>query len=1039
MRSWSPTAMFLLLLFFLCPALGAFIKSRDCLGDYYEYLVLQPFVVDVAFDEANQKLKFLINTEAIKWPNYTDTKPIITDVNLSTNRYTTFHAEINFMGKTFIDENLRFCDMVAVKRNTQFQDSPRFTNNQSDWESLLYQQLHQLGENGSQPLVNLRRELLESFGDIPSAEDDISSAEDDWYGPGENTAQNSLLRRHSNGLPKAHQGLLSKRLLNANAKLNSKTASTSLLSNHSIPLMASSNDSISAIFDNSTGALVQCPIYNNDLLMLYYEADVSDHFHRLGSYTVRFSVIANDDVGLVLSCNSMYVTPVQLDWISDTLFIGILVLLLVTGFVNLFTVICLSYQELSNPLLFIASTICNGDLLRQLDATCERIVMYLQFALFMGGLGLNYPGFYQPLIGQLRWCALLGFSLMHRGPQMLHSQLDNVYVTFNSGGLKLLAQYSNNNQLAHDLWPNFVLCMVCWVIVVCGLQQVLLVVKWAYDRALGRRSTLVNLTKNFYYMVGQALNVFLLLFGFPFLVLTTFMFNVARESNGKRRYYPDPLLLQANAFDISASYEDLFVPQYYLQLTTNKTSKADLRTRADFLILLQLNITDLPLNFTITTTDRFLQIPAGSICIGLVLFALWIGLVLFFVFRFVVSVSRRGMAINPNVSKLYTSMVTILAWAFSYNHYRPNKVYYVIWDYASVLLKLLVIALLQDDGCSQVVCLIVLGFLDLVALFAIRPYFLKLTWTTTRWILPVARFIVTVMSIAFLENLHLSETTRTYVAYAQLIVHVVMALVFVVQLAYCLCITIVSMVKVHRERVQYHKYLGPASETVDDFNKQFEYQPTHHQPLLFVEPAVGLEPPTETIYDPLTSYNQTGASYASNFKRDDTEDYYYRSKSQRLLLLLHPVDEKRTSSLSASDDITDTSDEQGSFKEQQQNSIIRRRRNDYTVREGDRIYKRYFENDSIDPEVKALWDSRNKRLDQESKEGARAQARDSLFSKIKASVMEKPPAEMGFHVSRPRPLVIRSLADIETGRNQQVPHLAVDTALVGSRAHPQED
>lgn len=1068
MRLWPSTTMLFLLLLYCAPALGAFIKCYDCLNVDYHDLSLLPFVVDVAFDESNKKLKFLINTEVFNFKTYPSPEPVIVDVNASTNRYTTFHAEINFMGKTFIDENLRFCDMVAVKRNSDFENSPRFTNNStdSDWQSYLKQQLHELGGNSSLPLINLKRTLLEAFGgQESSAENDINNARcipqadlhssksgvcakrdyygqnGDWYSP-HNTIRTM---KYSKRDPKdySRKGITSKGLFRRDSE---EQPFYTLLSKQNIPLMASTNETISSIFDNSTGTLVQCPLYNEDLIMIYYEADVSDHFHRLGSYTVRFSVIANDAKGLVLGCNSMYVTPEQLAWISDTVFLGILILLLVTGFVNLFTVICLSYQELSNPLLFIASTICNGDLLRQLDATCERIVMYLQFALFMGGLGLNYPGFYQPLLGQLRWCALLGFSVIHRGPQKSHSQFDNVYVTFNSGGLKLLAQYSTNNQLAHDLWPNFVLCMLCWVVIVCGLQQTMLVAKWGYDKAMGRRSNLVNFAKNIYYMMGQALNVFLLLFGFPFLVLTLFMFNVARQSNGKRHYFPDPQRLQANAFDLTSSYEDLFLPLYYLQLTNNSTSpaKVDLRTRADFLFLLQLNATDLPKNCTITTTDRFLQIPVASISIGLFFFALWLGLVLFFVFRFVISISRKGVQINPNVSKLYTSMATILAWAFSYNHYRPNKVYFVIWDYASVFLKLLVIALLQEDGRSQVICLIVLGFIDLVALFAIKPYFLKLTWTTTRWILPVARFLVTVMSIAFVDSLHLSESARTYVAYAQLIVHLVMALAFVVQLAWCFSITVVSMIKVRRERLQYHKYLGPAIETVDDFNKQFEYQPTDNQSPLFVEPLVVKEPLADKVYDYLTHYYETGASYASNFKHDDGEDYYYRSKSQKLLLLLNPVDEKGTSTLITSLDNTADSNDVESFKQQQQHSIIRKRRNDYTVREGDRIYKTYFENDAIDPEVKALWDSRNKRIGQEllspSTNDVADLNKDSFFSKIKASVgFEKEPKETGFHVSRPRPLVVRKLEDIEAGRSPLIPQLAMETALVGSRVDPRTD
>ncbi|MCG5051318.1 hypothetical protein L2164_21890, partial [Pectobacterium brasiliense] len=124
-----------------------------------------------------------------------------------------------------------------------------------------------------------------------------------------------------------------------------------------------------------------------------------------------------------------------------------------------------------------------------------------------------------------------------------------------------------------------------------------------------------------------------------------------------------------------------------------------------------------------------------------------------------------------------------------------------------------------------------------------------------------------------------------------------------------------------------------------------------------------------------------------------------------------------------------------SFQQQQQYSNLRKRKNDYTFREGDLIYKKCFVDDSIDPEIKALWASRNnwnfsnsQQPHSDSKKGIKQKVDDNisrrhndtseysywdhLIDKIKKLFPFKPFAakksdENSFLVSRPRPLTVK--------------------------------
>ncbi|KAK6462625.1 hypothetical protein DFJ63DRAFT_313757 [Scheffersomyces coipomensis] len=1090
----------IILSLFILPTNGAFIKAQTCnLVD--SGFKIAPFVIDAALDEANQKLKFLLNTKVTSFDNVSDTTIQISDVNATTNRYTTFHIEIDFMGKNFITDNKRFCDMLAVKNNTQYQESPRFPYND--------------------PLLEL--------------------------------AQSSSSSTSTSPIPTQAPGILPEPFnTTINSKRFYKRDNPFYFKQFNNTNFATSNTTIERIFSNATGGLIQCPLFINDSLLLYYEADISQHFHRLGSYSVRFSVVSNDDSSQVIGCNKAYITPVQPESVSTVLLLGILILLVVTAIINIITITYSSFQESSNPLLFRASTICNEELLRQLDASVPRIIIYLQFALFIGGLNLQYPGFYQPLIGQIRWCALLGVSLINRsdgGPQRITKQ-DNVYTTMNVSGLKSLTLFSSDESIVAN-WPNFILTFIIVVGIVSVAQQLYMFVRYIVLKLVERYSdsnVLMNrqapsssyslfeknpnyllqksqfsFKKHLYLMLGQVIEGFLLVFAVPFLVLTTYMFSRADDIK-KKGFRPllNPNALQYEAFSETSSYDQLFLP-----LPINATFSSTTPTPNFFNKFNLTGLNNHPPKFNFTNTllganssyfnaTNFPKpppmnsqtTPNVAIAIGSILFACWIGLSFFFIFNYLLAVNHHKLQKNRKVSKLYTSMKSILLWSFFYNHYKPTRVFYVIYDIFSLLTKSLIIGLLQSYGSIQVACLIILEFIDLVFLFAFNPYFVKFSWISSRWILPVARFFVTVLCIPYIPQLQLSEAARTYVAYVQLLIHCVVAFIFIVQLFYGFTRTILSIIKFHKERLQYKKYSGKLHNvnSVDDINREFEYKPVND--ITNRIDSVLRRPPPPSNYQRLLSRSNGSANYSLNEKQaaeydagadtDKTQDcnnfndevdeekFYFRgvgvdqevSRIYNAKSKVNSSDKVRlkrdysdltlsnenihqflpdSSLLELKDEDNDNDDKFSfvidsdlqSFTRQEKFSNLRKQRTDYRVREGDNIYKKYFIDDEIDPEIKALWESRNnwgeqsqshsqtqspapesrQQISPPEQQRQKVAAASTILpfkSLFKKKSLKQDHVERGFQVSRPKQLVVRTIEEIhaqaEARRQQQIQH-----------------
>ncbi|CAN3354316.1 hypothetical protein DICA3_B01948 [Diutina catenulata] len=961
--------LLLSLLSLLSVVAAAFVSSQSCL-DPREPQILDKFVIDVAINETDKVMKFLVNTRANPDVNTSDKLDgaAFVDVNPVTNTYTTLYVEMDFMGKQFFNTSLRFCDLLAIKNTTDATRDPRLPGYQPHLGSPI------VGSNVTSGSINSRRHFEHQNPD------DFSMPVP--YG-------------FSGGFP------------------------TTLLDK---------NVTLAGYFANETGDVLRCPVYPGDSLFFYYEVDIAKHVHKLGSYQVKFFVLApgtEPNESGIIGCSRIYVTPIQPSEISDSIFYATIAVLIVTALVNVFIIVNSSFQESSNPFLYRASTICNTRLLKQLDADITRIIIYLQFALFLGGLDLKYPGFFQPFISQIRWCALIGaqFFSSHRGdsnegvviPANRESKMDNIYITFNSGGLRSLTSFSWGRSV-FDIWPNFMIVLAIWLVIEGALEEMFLGVKYLVDKVVRRvypRVTHVNgasytftWRKNCYFLVGQFYHSVLVLFGVPFLTLTTYLFFVTAGSTG-RNFDRMPTMDEIfdSAFASNGSYADLDAQM--CSSFSNSGEPSDVVQSCP-----NSNATQPVMNKNHhhgVPREAMVSLVLASIC-----FFLWIVTAAYFIFRYLFTIRRWMLAVNQRTNRLYTQMKSILLWAFYYHHYRPECAQYVALDIIFMVAKSCVMGAIQGNGKVQVILLVILEVVDLLALFALRPYYAPMSWYSTRWVLPVCRAIVTVLNITYIHELDISEANRTYVAYTQLFVHLFVAVVFILNLCWCFGATVVSIA---REKTM--DDAGDVSDTGSNYDGDFKYKPVVYSQH---EATSSEENIPKRLSNPISAYGHwrkvssnaskslsnrasTLQRTASDIEDDETEgfDFYFRGKSQNNAQLSESVCSHDNSS--ECDSLPD------SFTAQQHDSNLRKKRTDYRVREGDRVYNKYFVDDAIDSEVKELWESRFN--------NPKKLADPQRFLKRAGTYIRRRPSQehrKEFTVSRPRPLVVKTMAQINEER-----------------------
>jgi len=170
----------------------------------------------------------------------------------------------------------------------------------------------------------------------------------------------------------------------------------------------------------------------------------------------------------------------------------------------------------------------DADLLRLVTPGFGDCLQYIQFIALTGGLTLNYPGFYQPVVSKVSWSALMfneSFVGNHHGTDSL---VDGIYVTHGKYGLDVLRQLVGMGDL-DDVWTG----MVIWLLVIIGavlaLIQIGFLLRWA-SRLISNTQEEDLRAKNMPFSMGNVIRLVFNYFLLPAVALSMFQLVVASKS-----------------------------------------------------------------------------------------------------------------------------------------------------------------------------------------------------------------------------------------------------------------------------------------------------------------------------------------------------------------------------------------------------------------------------------------------------------------------------------------------------------------------------
>ena len=168
------------------------------------------------------------------------------------------------------------------------------------------------------------------------------------------------------------------------------------------------------------------------------------------------------------------------------------------------------------------------DLLRLVTPGFGDCLQYIQFIALTGGLTLNYPGFYQPIVSKVSWSALMFNQSFVSNGNGTDSLVDGIYVTHGKYGLDKMRQLVGMNQVT-DVWAGMAVWLLIIIGVVLAFIQVGFLFRWVY-RHVNNTAEEDLRAKNMPFSVGNVIRNVFNYFLLPIVALSMFQLVVAGKS-----------------------------------------------------------------------------------------------------------------------------------------------------------------------------------------------------------------------------------------------------------------------------------------------------------------------------------------------------------------------------------------------------------------------------------------------------------------------------------------------------------------------------
>ncbi|KAL8768066.1 MAG: hypothetical protein Q9209_005609 [Squamulea sp. 1 TL-2023] len=170
----------------------------------------------------------------------------------------------------------------------------------------------------------------------------------------------------------------------------------------------------------------------------------------------------------------------------------------------------------------------DADLLRLVTPGFGDCLQYIQFIVLAGSLSLNYPGFFQPVVSQVSWAALMFNESFVSNGNGTQSIVDGIYNVNGTYGLDRMSQLVGM-QADEDIWAG----MVIWVLVIVAAVVVLIqlgfLCRWGYRQISGTQQEDLR-AKNLPFSVGNAIRIVFNYFLLPIVALSMYQLVIAGHS-----------------------------------------------------------------------------------------------------------------------------------------------------------------------------------------------------------------------------------------------------------------------------------------------------------------------------------------------------------------------------------------------------------------------------------------------------------------------------------------------------------------------------
>ncbi|KAL8673785.1 MAG: hypothetical protein Q9168_001797 [Polycauliona sp. 1 TL-2023] len=248
---------------------------------------------------------------------------------------------------------------------------------------------------------------------------------------------------------------------------------------------------------------------------------------RFTTISARLRVASGNEQASPLACVEASITPDLGSSITGILqYLPLVVLILVA--VATASAAIFSPWGSADVFRFTTNYGRDADLLRLVTPGFGDCLQYIQFIVLAGSLSLNYPGFFQPVVSQVSWAALMfneSFVSHGNGTQSI---VDGIYKVNGTYGLDRMSQLVGM-QSDEDIWAG----MVIWVLVIIAAVVVLIqlgfICRWAYRQISNTQQEDLR-AKNLPFSLGNAIRIVFNYFLLPIVALSMYQLLVAGHS-----------------------------------------------------------------------------------------------------------------------------------------------------------------------------------------------------------------------------------------------------------------------------------------------------------------------------------------------------------------------------------------------------------------------------------------------------------------------------------------------------------------------------